>query len=65
MSKRTPDRVLGDGAVGDINEPDGQATIQPGLVETDEKAGRTLAEQEAADAKAAEKSDKSEKKEND
>ena len=60
MSK-TPERVLGDAARGDIDQPDAKgSTIQPGLVETDERAGKTLQEQAAADAKAAEKSDKKE-----
>jgi hypothetical protein len=58
-----PKVVLGDGAKGDIDNPSGEATIQPGLVGTNEKPGRTASEQEAADVKAAEKADKSEKKE--
>lgn len=60
MSK-TPERVLGDAAVGDLDKPDAKgSTIQPGLVETDERAGKTIQEQAAADAKAAAKTEKKE-----
>lgn len=58
---KEPAKVLGDGAVGDIDNPDGEATIQPGLVDTDERVGLTPSEQESADRKAAEKSQKKEK----
>lgn len=59
MSK-TPQRVLGDGAIGDVEKPDGKsATQQPGLVDSPEKAGKTPEEQAAADLRALEKEQKS------
>lgn len=55
MSK-TPERVLGDGAVGKVDEPDARgSTLQPGLSETNEQAGKTLEEQAAAELRAAKK----------
>ena len=65
MSKN-PTRVLGDGAKGDIEDTENrESTIQPGLVETDEKAGKTLSEQAAADLRAEQKAAKAAEKEND
>lgn len=58
MSK-TPERVLGDGAVGDVDAPDAKSsTQQPGLVDSPEKAGKTPEEQAAADLRALEKEQK-------
>lgn len=56
-----PKRVLGDGAVGDAADPSATAesTIQPGLKDTDEKAGATPTEQADAELKAAKKKEKS------
>lgn len=55
MSK-SPERVLGDGAVGDVSEPDAKgSTQQPGLKDSHEKAGKTPEEQAAADSRAAKK----------
>jgi hypothetical protein len=68
MSKN-PKRVLGDGAKGDVDEVEnGESTVQPGLVDTDEKAGATLTEQAAADLRAEQRAAKAadnDKKEND
>lgn len=50
------DRALGDGATGDIDDPDGKgSTLQPGLKESDERPGKTPEEQAAAEARAAKK----------
>ena len=67
MSSKTQ-RVLGDGAKGDLDSDTLDAaasTVQPGLVDTDEKAGATLSEQAAADLRAQQKADKAAEKEND
>lgn len=66
MSKsKPPQRVLGTGAKGDIDsdlDADG-STIQPGLKETDERAGKTLEEQAAADLRAEQRAAKAAEKE--
>lgn len=54
MSKT--ERTLGDGAVGNVDEPDAKgSTLQPGLIDTDERAGKTPEEQAAAELRAAKK----------
>ena len=48
-------RALGDGASGDVDNPDGSSTFHPGLLSAPEKAGSTPEEQAAAELKAHEK----------
>lgn len=51
-------RVLGDGASGDIENPDGASTMHPGLMDGPEKPGATPDEQAAAELKAQQKENK-------
>ncbi len=58
--------VLGDGAVGDVENPENtpDSTIQPALKDSPEKAGATLKEQAAAQLRAEKRAEKAaEKKE--
>lgn len=54
------EKALGPGATGEVGEDPitDQSTIQPGLLETDEKAGATPEEQAAALQKQAAKDEK-------